>query len=139
MDGGKIIIMTKNNQSIETSYSRVKGLGSAKSGVKHWLNARLTAIPLMFLFFYFIWQIKYITTHDHAVFIHWVGKPINSIFLIFFIFCAFYHASLGIEEIVTDYVHSGTKKILALIFNKLLFLIMGIISIYSILSISFGA
>jgi len=134
----KVIIMSENNQSMCSPLSKAKGLGSSKSGTAHWVAQRLTAILLIPLFFYFLVNVDSLTSKNYLELVEWFQTPVNSIAMVLFVICAFYHGMLGLEEVITDYVHSYGVKVAALILNKTAFLLLAATSIYSILAISFG-
>ncbi len=131
--------MSDNNASIRSPLGQARGLGSARDGTKHWWLVRLTSAPLVILFFYFLWQWPMIATHDHAVLVDWLRQPIPAIAVIIFILSAFYHACLGMEEIILDYVPREGAKILMLAVNKLAFLTLGVAALFAVLKINFGA
>jgi succinate dehydrogenase / fumarate reductase membrane anchor subunit len=105
--------------------------------VKHWTIARLTSLPLVPLFLYFVSQGEYLTTRSRMEFISWVKEPITTGALLLFIICAFWHACLGMEEVILDYVPSKNLQALTLLINKLFFFALGAACIYAVLAISF--
>lgn len=125
-----------NASSIRTPLSRAKGLGSAASGFGAWWMLRVTSLPLIPLFIYFLFEMDSIVAHTQADFIGWLSQPLPGIAVIVFIICAFYHAALGLHEIIEDYVHHhGWKTGLALL-NKFFFFSLGIACVYATLYIS---
>ena len=106
--------------------------------IKHWTVTRLTSLPLIPLFIYFIAQSEYIITKSRPVFITWVKEPVATIALLLFIVCAFWHARLGMEEIIIDYVPSKNLQALSLWVNKLFFLVLGVACLYAVLKINLG-
>ncbi|MCK4946400.1 MAG: succinate dehydrogenase, hydrophobic membrane anchor protein [Alphaproteobacteria bacterium] len=130
--------MTEKTHSFRTDLNRARGIGSAKDGVGHWSKLRIAAIPMVPLFIYFLTQIDHLTTRNRAAFVEWLQEPVPAIAVILFIVCAFFHGSLGVEEIIIDYVPNEKYKIISLIVNKMFFLGLGFASIYAVLAISFG-
>jgi succinate dehydrogenase / fumarate reductase membrane anchor subunit len=49
------------------------------------------------------------TGSDYATFIVWVRTPLTTIPLILLLIALFYHTALGLQVVIEDYVHSGTK------------------------------
>jgi len=109
-----------------------------QSNTKHWLVTRLTSLPLAVLFFYFITQGEYLNTRVRMEFISWLQKPFVTGAALVFIICAFWHAKLGMEEIIIDYVPSKNTQALTLFVNKLVFLVLGVACLYAVYAISFG-
>jgi succinate dehydrogenase / fumarate reductase membrane anchor subunit len=104
----------------------------------HWLITRLTTLPLAALFIYFITQAQYLTTRVRMEFIGWLQKPFVTGAVLVFILCAFWHAKLGMEEVIIDYVPSKNAQALSLLVNKLVFLILGAFCLYATYAISYG-
>ena len=103
-------------------------------GLKHWLWVRATALPLIPLFFYFIYQSPQILGDRSAV-LAWIAQPLPALALGLFTLCGFVHAVLGVEEIIVDYVSSQKLQKFSLLLNKAFFLLLGIACLYAIVSI----
>lgn len=131
--------MEKKNTSLRSALGKARGLGSARDGVKHWWLVRVTSVPLVFLSFYILWQWPMIVTHDRLELVNWLQQPIPAIATIIFIIAAFYHACLGMEEVIIDYVPHDGAKILSLVINKMFFLTLGVAALFAVLKINFGA
>ncbi len=92
------------------------GLGSAKSGVKHWWAERASAVALIPLTLWFVSSLIAHSASDHAAFTAWVRQPYVTIVLIGLLITLFYHMALGLRVIVEDYVHSSLKYVVVLLF-----------------------
>lgn len=130
--------MTKNIDSIRTPLGRARGLGSSREGTHHWWMQRVTSIALVPLSLYWLFQLKHITDTDQAGFTAWLGQPVNGIAAILFIIASFYHAMLGIQVIIEDYVHGEGVKLAALLLNKLAFFALGATCVFAVLYINFA-
>ena len=105
-----------------TSIGRVRGLGSAHSGAHHWLVQRFTAVGNVILTTWFVVSLlllpnySYITVHD------WITKPVPATALGLMIVCVFWHARLGVQVMLEDYIHeAGSKFAVIAILNLLTF------------------
>lgn len=107
-------------------------------GHKHWLWTRLFSLPLIPLAFYFLCHIEHLTARTREDFISWLQQPAAALAMGLFILCSFFHACLGMEDIIEDYISSATLKKLALCVNKLFFLLLGAASLYALVSIYCG-
>ena len=93
-----------------TSIGRVRGLGSAKHGSHHWLMQRFTAIGNVVTTVWFVASLlllpnfNYITVHD------WVSHPVPALALGLMIICTVWHARLGMQVMIEDYVHEAGAK-----------------------------
>jgi succinate dehydrogenase / fumarate reductase membrane anchor subunit len=106
--------------------------------LKHWSLVRLSSLPLVLLFFYFITQMEFITTHDRTSFIAWLKQPSALIAVLVFIACGYFHATLGVDEIIEDYIHDDKMVKTALLANRLFFIILGLVSMGAALFIGLG-
>jgi succinate dehydrogenase / fumarate reductase membrane anchor subunit len=94
---------------IQTPFGRAAGLGSAKSGFEHWWIQRITAVALLPLTIWFIGSLIAYSGSDHGTFVRWLGAPINTVFMVLLLIALFWHAALGLQVVIEDYVHSGAK------------------------------
>jgi len=105
----------------QTSLSKAQGLGSAKSGTKHWWMQRITALALIPLAF---WMVLFLQQLFHASYVqiqHWLVSPINFTLLLAWAFVGFYHAALGLQVVIEDYVSPEWLKMTAVWLVKLAF------------------
>lgn len=110
--------------SIRTPLGRVRGLGSAKSGVTHFWRQRLTAVALVPLTIWFVWAVARYAGAPHADVIAFLANPFNAATMLLFVLAGLYHAVLGLQVIIEDYVHKeGSKLALLLIANFSAFII----------------
>ncbi len=123
--------------SLRSPLGRVRGLGSAKDGVGHWLAQRVTAIGLVLLGFWFVAAIVSNVGADHATFTAWLGQPGNATLMILTIVAAFWHAALGLQVVIEDYVH-GHGRAAALIAVKLACFALGAFGVLSVLKVAVG-
>jgi succinate dehydrogenase / fumarate reductase membrane anchor subunit len=123
---------------LRTPLAKVRGLGSAKDGTHHWWAQRLTAIALVPLTFWFIYTLVSLTTMDYLAAIGWLQSPMNSILLILFVFALFYHAELGMQVVIEDYIENEALKITSIILLKFVMLFAGLAGIVAILKVFLG-
>lgn len=130
--------MSSNKDAIRTPLGRARGLGSAKGGTHHWWVQRVTSVALIPLSLYFLFNLRGVTQGDYALFLAFMRDPCTAVVAILFIISSFYHAALGVQVIIEDYVHAEGLKIACLLLNKLSFLFLGAASLFAIIFISFG-
>ena len=124
------------NKGMRSDLGRVRGLGSAKEGVNHWWMQRLTAIALIPLTIWFIISIASHSGADHAETVDWLSSPLVAIFMILLVTSTLYHALLGVQVIVEDYIHHEGCKFLLLIGLRFVFLVLGVAAVFSLLKIA---
>ena len=112
--------------------ANVKGLGSAKTGTSHWWMQRVTAVALIPLSF---WLIIFLNLSLHAPFdetLTWLETPLNTVCIIAWIIAVFYHAALGLQVVIEDYVAAEGKKIIAVWTVNLSFLMLALAALIAV-------
>ena len=119
--------------------AKVLGLGSAKSGVQHWWLQRITAMGLLPLTLWVVWAAITMGGAEHAVVVNWMSSPINAALLLIWTVAMLYHAQLGIQVVVEDYVHAPAAALFLHIATRFAVAVGIVISVLSILRITLGA
>ncbi len=107
--------MASAKGSLRSELGRVRGLGSAKEGVQHWWVQRITAIALIPLSLWFVACVVFLLDVDRATALDWLGSPVTLGLMSLFLIAALYHAVLGLQVVIEDYVHSHAAKITLLL------------------------
>ena len=115
-----------------TSLSRVRGLGSAKSGTGHWWMQRVTAVALIPLSFWLIYFLGLSITAPYSETLTWLMSPLNSVGIVAWIIAAFYHAALGLQVVIEDYVAAEGPKIILIWAVNLAFLLLAIAALLAV-------
>jgi len=121
-----------------TSVGRARGLGAAHEGLGHWTAQRLSAIALVPLTFWFVAAVIRLAGVDYVTLKAWFANPGNATLLSLFVFTGFFHAQLGLQVVIEDYVHKVCVKTVSLIAIKLVSVLLGVYSVVSIFKIAFG-
>ncbi|AFX98924.1 succinate dehydrogenase, hydrophobic membrane anchor protein [Candidatus Endolissoclinum faulkneri L2] len=109
-----------------------------KGGAHHWLVQRITAIILVPFVLWLVISVISLTKMDYATAREWIGSTSVSITLISLIIASFYHAQLGLQVIVEDYVHSKSLRLAILLLIKFAILVVVISVIFAVLKIALG-
>ena len=88
-----------------TSIGRVRGLGSSKHGAGHWLHQRYTAIGNLILIPWLLISLALMPAWDDATVPAWAARPLSATLLALICINTFYHARLGVQVMLEDYVH----------------------------------
>ncbi|MCP4983597.1 MAG: succinate dehydrogenase, hydrophobic membrane anchor protein [Gammaproteobacteria bacterium] len=123
---------------LRTPLSKVKGLGSAKEGTTHFWRQRMTALLLIPLVLWIGFSLAALPV-DYATLTSWIQQPWVLVALVLLIVVTFYHAQLGLQVVIEDYVSSHSRRTVSLVISNLLCLLLGTIGVVSVLKISFGA
>ena len=123
--------------SMRSELSKVRGLGSAKSGTEHFWMQRVTAIANVPLVIFLMW---FIISHLGAArddVLASIKHPLVAIFLVLSFASILMHMRLGLQMVIEDYVH-GSAKFVALLINNFFALFLFVTAAYAILKMSFG-
>ena len=93
-------------QSLRSPLGRAIGLGSAKHGADHWWAQRVSAVALILLGLWFAASLIAHAGADHGAVVAWLRNPITAILMLLLVATTFYHAALGLQVVIEDYVHS---------------------------------
>jgi succinate dehydrogenase / fumarate reductase membrane anchor subunit len=117
---------------------RAIGLGSAKEGVEHWWLQRLTALALVPLTLWFVVAIIRLSAADIDAVRDWVGRPLPAILLALLLIATFWHASLGLQVVIEDYVHTEFAKLGLVVVVRLGCFALAVAGIFAVLSMAIG-
>jgi succinate dehydrogenase / fumarate reductase membrane anchor subunit len=88
-----------------------EGLGSAKSGFKHWWAQRVSAVALIPLTVWILGWLLALAGSDYSTFTLWLQSPVTTILMILFLIALFCHAALGLQVVIEDYIYADWVKI----------------------------
>ena len=125
--------------SLRSPLGRVRGLGAAREGVGHWWGQRLTALALVPLCLWFVGSLAVMTGAGYETVGAWIASPVVAGLLILLICATFYHAYLGLQVVIEDYIHGKSVRTAALIANTLICWALGLAGVFAVLKIAFGA
>jgi succinate dehydrogenase / fumarate reductase membrane anchor subunit len=124
------------SESIRTPLGKVRGLGSAKEGVGHFVVQRVTAIALVFLLPWFLISILLVAPQGYAAIVEWVALPWNAVLIVLTMAAALNHMRLGVQVIVEDYIHKSGTKIFLLILNTFICVALFAAAAFAVLKIA---
>jgi succinate dehydrogenase / fumarate reductase membrane anchor subunit len=124
--------------SLRSPLARARGLGSAKEGVGHWWAQRVSALALVPLVLWLVFGLALHATADFASVRAWVGDPLNSVLLVLLVGIVFYHAQLGLQVVLEDYLHPHGLRLTAVVAVRFVALVAAVVGIVSVLRIAFG-
>jgi succinate dehydrogenase / fumarate reductase membrane anchor subunit len=123
---------------LRSTLGRVSGLGSAKTGTGHFWVQRLTAIALVPLCLWFAVAVIGLAGADYATAKAWLGQPLNATLMLLAMLIGTWHAVLGVQVVIEDYVHGAAAKWTGLIGTRLLGGFLAVYMTVSILKVAVG-
>ncbi|WP_207480050.1 succinate dehydrogenase, hydrophobic membrane anchor protein [Arenibaculum pallidiluteum] len=124
--------------SFRTPLGRVRGLGTANAGTQHWWQERVTSVALVPLTLWFVIAVIGLIGQPWEAVALWLSSPLSAVLAVLFVVVSFYHAALGLQVVIEDYVHSEGAKVALLLAVKFLCVLLGTAGVFSVLKIAFG-
>ncbi|HEX3440596.1 MAG TPA: succinate dehydrogenase, hydrophobic membrane anchor protein [Pseudolabrys sp.] len=125
-------------QTFRTPMRRVRGLGAARSGTRHFWHQRVTSAAGVLLTIALVVIAISLLGRSHAAAVQILGSPIVAVITLLFIVNSSYHMWIGMQEIILDYVHDDKLKLLSLMANTFFVFAVALASCFAILKLSFG-
>ena len=114
------------------------GLGSARSGAHHFMVQRITAVALIGLGLWIVWIALEMLHMDYAAARALIAKPWNAVLMIAFLITSFWHAQLGLQVVIEDYVHAKGVELAAQIAVKFICFLGAAASVLAVIRIALG-
>jgi succinate dehydrogenase / fumarate reductase membrane anchor subunit len=125
--------------SMQNPLARVRGKGSSGGGSHHWRSQRYSALILLLLTTWVLWLGVSLAGADYATASHVMASPLNAGMAILMAGTVFYHAQLGLQVVIEDYVHVKAVEFVLLIFIRFACLVAFLISAIASLKLVLGA
>ncbi len=117
---------------------RARGLGSAKAGTGHWWMQRLTALALVVLSVWFLITVLGLLHADYPTALATLARPWNAVLMVAFTTAMFWHAQLGLQVVIEDYVHTRWLETFLVVLVKLLAVLSVIAAALAVVRIALG-
>jgi succinate dehydrogenase / fumarate reductase membrane anchor subunit len=121
-----------------TPIARVRGLGAARAGLAHWKMQRLTAISNVLLVLWFMFSVMALSGSGYEQVRAWLASPLTASLMVLLIISTFYHARLGLQVVVEDYVHHEGLKMASIVAIVLIALALAVACIVAVLKVAVG-
>ena len=128
------------SRNLRTPIKRAMGLGSAKDGTGHFMVQRITAIALVLAGAWLIGLLLLSLNSTDYVFVRaTVRDPLNATVLVAFLIAACWHAKLGLQVVIEDYVHAPLLAGIAHLANIFACALLAVAGVLAVLRIALGA
>jgi succinate dehydrogenase / fumarate reductase membrane anchor subunit len=124
---------------LRSPLGRARGLGSAKDGTSHFIASRVTSIALVPLTLWFAFAVIGVAGQGYEAALAWLAAPLNAILMILLVVTSLYHAALGCQVVIEDYVHHETAKLSAIVAVYLGGAALGTAGVFAVLKVAFAA
>ena len=122
-------------KDMRTPLSRVRGLGSAKTGTRDFWIQWLTAAANVPLTLFLITSLVALTGTNYATVRNYLGNPLVAIPILLLVLSGTWHMRIGMKVILEDYVHQPGPKVVSLALNNFLSAAIAIAGVYAVLKV----
>lgn len=122
--------------SIRTPRAQVRGLGSAKHGVGHFIGQRVSAVALIVLVPWFLISLLSALSGGYSTAMMWIEVPIHALCILLTVTAAIYHMRLGMQVVIEDYISRPTTRMILLMLNTFFCILLFVVTVYSVLLIA---
>lgn len=130
--------MSAQQTDLREPLARARGLGSAKAGVGHWWVQRITATALIVLGLWFVCTVIALLGSDFEQARAALAEPWNTVLMILFVCTSFWHAQLGLQVVIEDYVHTRWKEVVLVGGIRLLAVLLAVAGSLAVLRVAFA-
>jgi len=123
---------------MQSAIGRLRARGSSHTGLHHWKAQRVTAVSNLLLVLWFLFNAISMAGADYAEWVAWFQSPLNASLMVMLVLSVFYHAKMGVQVMIEDYVHSEGLKVVGLVGVTLLAAALATACIVSILMLATG-
>lgn len=105
-----------------TQIGRVRGLGSAHHGAHHWLMQRVTAVGNLVSVGFLVISLATMPNLSYGAVSGWIAEPIPALMMALLVVTTFWHARMGLQVVVEDYVpDTGSRFGVTILLNLVMF------------------
>src|SRR5580698_822597 len=122
--------------SAQTPLHKVQGMGSSHSGTGHFWHERVTAVALIPLSLWFLYVMLGLAGTSEVTALQYLAHPWNALLMGAFVSFSLWHAYLGVQVVIDDYIHTAGTKIFLLLFTLLAVIAVGVVSLFAIVRIA---
>lgn len=103
---------------------------------EHWKSQRETAVVLLIFSTWFAYQLLFVLDFsDYSQVVSWASNPLNTVLLTLLSLYMIYHAELGVQVIIEDYISNESVQKKALFFVRILRILVILTSLFALLSL----
>jgi len=124
--------------SLRSPLRNVTYLGSAKGGASHWYAQRVTAVALVLLGLWLVVSLATFGGVSHERVVAWLSSPVAAALAVLLVLTAAWHAVLGLQVVIEDYVGDKGTRMVVLLVVKFAFAVAAVIGVIAVLRIAFG-
>ena len=102
-----------------------------------WLLQKILAILFLIACVYTFFSLRSIELKNYETLVFWFKTYLNSFFVLVLFTSIFLHSNIGLTSIIDDYVHNQSSKRRILIVKNFFFVVLFLITIFSLVRLIF--
>ena len=126
----------KRTNTMSTPLAQARGLGSAKAGLHHWWHQRVSAVAMVGLVSWMIFLVVSLAGADYTTARALLAHPTHASVVVLFVAVGLWHASLGLQVVLEDYVAHEGARLIAVLAVKMAAAVIAVLAILSVLKIA---
>lgn len=131
--------MSAPERSMRTPLGRVRHHGAGHGGTGHFIAQRATSIALAILAPWFaVSAALALRDASYLSAIDYISNPFNAVGVILLVGIGLYHMSIGMQEVILDYIGRPITKVILLILNAFIPFALAVSAIFAVLLVNFG-
>jgi len=125
-------------KDLRSPLAKAKGLGASGDASHHFWVQRLSALGLVPLVLWICFNIAFLPEANYATVVTWLQSPFNGIMTLLFVIVSLFHAQLGLQVIIEDYISSHAVRLFGVLFIKFLSYFLMAAGVYAVIKITLG-
>jgi succinate dehydrogenase / fumarate reductase membrane anchor subunit len=122
-----------------TPLNNARGLGAAKDGTHHWWMQRVTAVALLPLTLWLAVSLAQLSGMSYDEARAWLSSPLVAVLVLATVWALFYHAMLGLQVVIEDYIATNSLRLTCLLASKFALILLGLACGLAVLKTFLGA
>jgi succinate dehydrogenase / fumarate reductase membrane anchor subunit len=115
-----------------TARARVRGLGTAHEGTRHWWLQRLSSAALVPLTLLFVVPFARALGQGHAHVAALYAHPVHALVAVLFLAVGFWHLAQGMQVVIEDYVSHKGWRVALLVANGMFCAVFGLAGVFAV-------
>ena len=125
-------------KDLRSPLAKAKGFGASGEGSHHFWVQRISGLGLIALVIWICFSIAFLPEANYQTVVSWLQSPFNAIVTLLCIILSFYHAQLGLQVIIEDYISNHSVRLTGILFVKFLSYFLMAAGVYAVVKITLG-
>ena len=105
-------------------------------GIASWYEMALSAAALVPLTLWFVASVIVLSGASHGEVVLWMARPHNTVLLLALIGATFWHAALGLQVVIEDYIRKDTARLATMLAMKVAMLLLALFAAVAVLKVA---